>query len=167
MEAEIVQRTSIQTLLKISVASLALTFGFAKLFLETLNGLLPVNSGSPIALAILDLAIFAWTVSVSSRLPKMTKTGESTIAKLSTNPLPPLVAARTVAFALAGSRVGALIFGAYLGLAINATAELQVVAFDNHMKLSALSSLLGLIMVLICLWLERKCSPPKPTTTEE
>jgi hypothetical protein len=163
----IVQRTSFQTLLNLSVISFAVTFGFARLFLETLNGLLPVNSGSPIALAILDLAIFAWTLSVSNRLPKLSKTDDAVVVKLSANPLPPLMAARTVAFALAGSRVGALLFGAYLGLAINATAEMQVVAFANHIKLSALSSLLGLIMVLICLWLERKCSPPRPTSTEE
>lgn len=161
------QRTSFQTLLKLSVISFAVIFGFAKLFLATSNGLLPVNSGSPIALAILDLAIFVWTLSVSNRLPKLTKTDDAVVAKLSANPLPPLMAARTVAFALAGSRVGALLFGAYLGLAVNAIAELQVVAFANHMKLSAISSLLGLIMIAICVWLERKCSPPSPTSTEE
>lgn len=161
------QRTSFQTLLKLSVISFAVIFGFAKLFLATSNGLLPVNSGSPIALAILDLAIFVWTLSVSNRLPKLTKTDDAVVAKLSANPLPPLMAARTVAFALAGSRVGALLFGAYLGLAVNAIAELQVVAFANQMKLSAISSLLGLIMIAICVWLERKCSPPSPTSTEE
>lgn len=161
------QRTSFQTLLKLSVISFAVIFGFAKLFLATSNGLLPVNSGSPIALAILDLAIFVWTLSVSNRLPKLTKTDDAVVAKLSANPLPPLMAARTVAFALAGSRVGALLFGAYLGLAVNAMAELQVVAFANQMKLSAISSLLGLIMIANCVWLERKCSPPSPTSNEE
>lgn len=161
------QRTSFQTLLKLSVISFVVIFGFAKLFLATSNGLLPVNSGSPIALAILDLAIFVWTLSVSNRLPKLTKTDDAVVAKLSANPLPPLMAARTVAFALAGSRVGALLFGAYLGLAVNAMAELQVVAFANQMKLSAISSLLGLIMIANCVWLERKCSPPSPTSNEE
>ena len=159
------QRTSVTTLLRLALGSFLVVFAIAKLMMTTSEVLLPINIGSPIALGILVLAMLFWAVTISNRLPKLIKSDSSVSVQISNNPLPPLVATRTVAFALAGSRVGALILGGYLGLALNSLAKLQVIAYENHAKLSFISSVLGLFMILISLWIERKCSPPKPTNT--
>lgn len=155
-------RTSILTVVKLSAIGFTFAFGLAKFFAEVSNGLLPVNAGSPISLAILDLAILVWVLTISSRLPKVIKDGKEAKVIASTNPLPPLVAARTVAFALSGSRVGSLLFGGYLGLAISAWTKQHIVAYFENAKYSFLSAIFGLLMIAISLWLERKCSPPNP-----
>jgi hypothetical protein len=160
------QRTSLLDLMKIGIVSFAFIFGFARLFLNISNGIVPVNLGSPIALAILDLSMLFWVLTISNRLPRVSKSDDQVQVKSAANPLPPIVAARTVAFALAGSRVGALLVGAYLGLALNAFLKIQIVTYSNQAKLALFSALLSLLMILISLWLERKCSPPKPKLAE-
>jgi hypothetical protein len=161
------QRTYLSALSKFALGSFVVVFAIAKLLMTTSDVLLPINIGSPIALGILVAGMLFWAILISSRLPRTIKSDTSVLVQASSNPLPPLVATRTVAFALAGSRVGALILGGYLGLALNSLAKSAVLAYENHAKLSAISSVLGLFMVLISLWVERKCSPPNPTSASE
>ncbi len=158
------QRTPISTVLKLTAVSFLCAFGLAKYFASSSNALLPVNVGSPISLAILDMAMLIWVLTIVSRLPRIEKTDKEIRVVASKNPLPPLVAARTVAFALSGSRVGSLIFGGYLGLGLSAWSEQNVVAYSANAKYSLVSAFFGLIMIVISLWLERKCSPPKPVS---
>lgn len=156
------QRTSASTIFKLKLVSFVIAFGFAKFFATTSNGLLPVNLGSPISLAVLDTAMFIWVLTISDRLPKVEKSGTELKIVAAKNPLPPLVAARTVAFALSGSRVGSFIFGAYLGLGFSAWSKRSVVAYAENANYSFSSAFFGLVMIVISIWLERKCSPPKP-----
>jgi hypothetical protein len=73
----------------------------------------------------------------------------------------PLVAARTVALALAGSRTGAVIFGLYGGIALRLLQETGVAAGRERLLAAALASLGGLVLAGLSLWLERICRLPE------
>ncbi|MCU0300491.1 MAG: DUF3180 domain-containing protein [Candidatus Nanopelagicales bacterium] len=69
----------------------------------------------------------------------------------------PLVAARTTALALAGSRTGAVVFGVYGGTALRLLEETAVAAGRERLLAAALASLGGLLLAVLSLWLERIC----------
>jgi hypothetical protein len=83
----------------------------------------------------------------------------------------PLVAARTAALALAGSRTGALVVGLYGGLALRLVDETSVAAGRERLLASALAALGGLVLAALSLWLERICrlpeDPDDPAPTAE
>lgn len=133
-----------------------MVFLFSRIFF------IPMTTGSPVALTILVFSMFIWVLIVTKRLPKVSKTGEEVQVIIAENPLPPLVAARTVAFALAGSRAGALLFGSYLAIGLSDFSKIHLVAYSEQAIYSAVSAVLSSLMVLISIWLERKCSPPTP-----
>ena len=72
----------------------------------------------------------------------------------------PLVAARTTALALAGSRTGAVVFGIYAGLATRLLEETTVAAARERLLAAALASLGGLLLAGLALWLEHICRIP-------
>lgn len=73
----------------------------------------------------------------------------------------PLVAARTAALALAGSRTGSIIAGLYGGLALRLLQETSVAAGRDRLLAAALASLGGLVLCLVSLWLEHICRLPE------
>jgi hypothetical protein len=73
----------------------------------------------------------------------------------------PLVAARTAALALAGSRTGALLLGGYGGLALRLAQETAVAAGRERLLASALAAVGGLVLAGLSLWLERICRLPE------
>lgn len=73
----------------------------------------------------------------------------------------PLVAARTAALALAGSRTGAVILGLYGGLALRLLQEMAVAAGRERLLAAALASLGGLVLAGLSLWLEQICRLPE------
>jgi hypothetical protein len=73
----------------------------------------------------------------------------------------PLVAARTAALALAGSRTGAVVFGAYGGVALRLLQETAVAAGRERLLAAALASAGGLVLAGLSLWLERICRLPE------
>ncbi len=73
----------------------------------------------------------------------------------------PLVAARTAALALAGSRTGMVVLGLYGGLALRLLQELGAAAARERALASALASLGGLLLAGVSLWLERICRLPE------
>lgn len=73
----------------------------------------------------------------------------------------PLVAARTTALALAGSRTGSIIFGLYGGLALRLVQETAVGAGRERLLAAALASLGGLVLCGVSLWLEHICRLPE------
>lgn len=72
----------------------------------------------------------------------------------------PLVAARTAALALAGSRTGALVFGIYGGLALRLIQETAAAAARERLLAATLASIGGLILTVLSLWLEHLCRLP-------
>ncbi len=150
-------RTKTSTLSKLAIISMLVFLGLSKFLF------IPIGSGAPIALAILVFSLVIWVSIIANRLPKIVKEDSTVRVLASTNPLPPIVSARTVAFALAGSRAGAILFGGYIGIAFSDLEKHNVVAYSNRALNSTISAVLSFLMVIISLWLERKCSPPNPT----
>jgi hypothetical protein len=75
----------------------------------------------------------------------------------------PLMAARTTALALAGSRTGAVVFGAYGGVALRLMQETAVAAGRERLLAAALASLGGFVLAALSLWLEHICRLPEDT----
>jgi hypothetical protein len=96
-------------------------------------------------LAILAIALWLWTTGVRNRLARAP----------GTKPLPPIVAARSAALALAASRVGAVVCGFYAGLLLVLVNRLDVPAIRESALWSTLSALSALALTVIAWWLER------------
>ena len=76
-------------------------------------------------------------------------------------PMPPLVAARTAALAMAASRTGALVAGAYVGLGVAAVAERSVPTGQQTMFASFTSAAGAMVLTVVALWLEHLCRLPQ------
>lgn len=105
---------------------------------------------TPATVGLLALALIATTVAVRPRLRRAP----------GTKPVPPLVAARLAALALACSRVGAALVGGYLGLVAALTADLDTDYGRERAVLAALTALAALVLVVTALVLERACRIP-------
>jgi hypothetical protein len=78
---------------------------------------IPVSTNTVIALLLLNLALLYWIVIFKNRLKDARDKNQDILKRKS--PPHPLVAARTVALAFAGSRAASLILGFYLGAFTN------------------------------------------------
>lgn len=124
-----------------------------------------IGWGSPLVTAACDIALLMWTLHVRTRLPRLQKQSDDKLVLIrATNPLSPLVAARTALLALASSRAGSLLVGLYLGLAAAAATHMNSEAGRTAVGLELLTAILALVLVAIALWLERLCKLPKPPT---
>jgi fructose-specific phosphotransferase system IIC component len=74
----------------------------------------------------------------------------------------PLTAARTVAFAMAASRVGALAAGFYAGFLVASLPSWSTPAGQQRVVVSLVIVLSSLATAVLAVWLERMCQLPKP-----
>ena len=140
-----------RTLLLLAIVAVSLGWGVTFFVDRVVGRFFPVPWSVPVVMGVLALAVVAWTRGTKARLAR----------KAGTKPMPPLVAARTAALALATSRTGSVVGGFYLGVALglaqywsaNPDARLIVVA-------ALLTSAASLGLVLAGLWLERVCRIP-------
>jgi hypothetical protein len=140
-----------RTLLLLAVVAVSLGWGVTFVVDRVVGRFFPVPWSVPVVMAVLALAVAAWARGTKARLGH----------KPGTKPMPPLVAARTAALALATSRAGSVVGGFYTGVALglaaywssNAEARIIVVA-------ALLTALASLGLVLAGLWLERVCRIP-------
>jgi hypothetical protein len=115
-----------------------------------LSRIVPVPWLAAATLWILALAIGLWAV--LSR-PRLLRTPGA-------RPLPPLVAARTAALAMAASRVGALVGGFYAGVAIGVLPMRDVPAGVGSLWPAVTAAAGGVVLAVLALWLERMCRLP-------
>lgn len=106
-------------------------------------------------LAPATIWLFAFTLGLWAR---------STRSRLSADAgerrMDPIVAARTAALALAASRTGAVVTGAYGGIALGLLGELGIAAGRERMAAAVLACLGGVVLAAVGLWLERICRIP-------
>jgi hypothetical protein len=141
--------TSIQWLL--GVAGIAALAGWAVAAWVDANGRLPAVPWLAVALIwVVAAFVAAWAVAARRRLHP----------KPGTPRMAPLIAARTTALALAGSRTGAVVLGLYAGTAVRLVQETAVAAGRERLLASALAALGGLVLVGFSLWLEHLCRLP-------
>jgi Protein of unknown function (DUF3180) len=144
--------TSIPWLLGVAGIAALLGWGFAA-WVDG-NGRLPaVPWLAVVVIWVVAAFVGAWTVVARRRLHP--KPGAPRMA--------PLMAARTTALALAGSRTGAVAFGTYGGVALRLLQETAVAAGRERLLASALAALGGLVLAALSLWLEHNCRLPDDT----
>lgn len=136
------------------VAGIAALVGWGFAAWVDANGRLPAVPWMAVAVIwVVAGFVGAWTVVARRRLHP--KPGGVRMA--------PLMAARTTALALAGSRTGAVVFGMYGGVALRLLDETAVAAGRERLLAAALASLGGFILAALSLWLEHICRLPEDT----
>ena len=102
--------TKVRLLLTLAVLAGAIGWGAVSLIQGQSGRILPVPWLAASTMWILALALGIWTLLARPRLQR----------RPGTKSLPPIVAARTAALAMAASRTGSLVGGFYLGVALAA-----------------------------------------------
>ena len=150
------ERTRITFLVWLGIFSAAFGWSLAGLWPHWFLVQLPVPPINAVTMWLLATTLLIWTLLARKRLQSEKRE----------NRMHPLVAARTAALAMAGSRVGALVFGFYLGLlAVN----LQLVRTpDVSQRLFTISlvTVAALILTATAVWLERLCQIKQPPTDD-
>ncbi len=145
----------------VAIAAVALAVGWVLVDLvERLAGrVLGVPWLAAVALWVLALGVLGWTVLSRGRLGGKPRSGPSTAGAggRSDSPMPPIVAARTAALALAASRTGALIGGFYLGIAFGLVGVRDTPTGSASLTAALASVAACVLLVGSALWLERMC----------
>lgn len=142
--------TRIRVLAALGVIAGALGWGAVTLVEGQSGRVIPVPWMAAATMWVLALALFLWAWSSRPRLQRHD----------GARPMPPLVAARTAALAMAASRVGALVGGFYLGIDVGVLG-LRTTEAGTQTLMSSLGAALGAIaLVIVALWLERLCRLP-------
>lgn len=105
---------------------------------------------------LIALSLLIWTIVARPKL----------LRKKNSIPLPPIVAARSAALALAGSRVGALVLGFYLGLlALNLNLP-ETPDGNDRLITIGLIVLAAILLIGTAIWLERLCQVKQPPSDD-
>jgi hypothetical protein len=150
--------TSIRMLVMLVVVTAATGWALAQVLTALTGRALPVPWLASVTLLSLAVALLIWTLLCRPRLPRRAKSGDLIRP---TNPLPPLVAARTAALAMAASRVGSIAGGLYLGVVIGEISNASTVAGKSALLLAGLATLGALAMAVVGVWLEALCRLPQ------
>ena len=143
--------TRVRFLLAVALVAGLLTWAVLRA-LDTWRGGFPaIGWPTPTLVALLAGAMFVTVLTVRPRLRR----------KPGAKPLPPLVAARFAALALASSRVGAALAGGYLGFVLALSPELDTDYGRERAILAALTALASVALVVAALLLERACRIPE------
>lgn len=117
------------------------------------------------ALWLLALAVLAWAVISRSSLVDSHDRESSRVRPATVTPgqgstrkrMPPLVAARTAALAMAASRTGAVIGGFYLGIALALISAIGTVTGASSLGAAIACVVACLLLVIAAVWLESMC----------
>jgi len=115
----------------------------------------PLSTNTIIALFILNIALLYWIIIFRSRLRNAREKSQD----LSRRKFPPhpLVSARTVALAFAGSRAGSLILGFYLGIVIEFLPKFELSPIKQRLGIALGIIALSAALIGLSLWLEKIC----------
>lgn len=153
----------------VSLAAIGLAIGWVAVELvDRLSGrILSVPWLAAGALWLLALAVLAWAViSRSSLVDSHDREGSRVRpATVTATPgqrptrkrMPPLVAARTAALAMAASRTGAVIGGFYLGIALALISAIGTVTGASSLGAAIACVVACLLLVIAAVWLESMC----------
>jgi hypothetical protein len=114
------------------------------------NRLLLVPWGAALAMGMVALAVLGWALLARPRL--LHRPGHP--------PLDPILAARTAALAMAGSRTGAAVTGFYLGAAGALLPAADTEAGRSSAGAAAATAAAGAVLAVVALWLEGMCRLP-------
>lgn len=145
----------------VALAAIALAVGWVLVDLvERVAGrILGVPWLAAVALWVLALGVLGWALLSRGRLGSKPASGPAAVGGSADvhRRMPPLVAARTAALALAASRTGALIGGFYLGIALGLIGVSDTPTGSTSMGAAVASVLACAVLVGAALWLESLC----------
>lgn len=144
------QPTRIRLLVAIAVVCAAIGWGVVQVVDAWTGRLLPVPWLAAGALWLLAGAIAYWALSSRPRLQR----------RPDAKPMPPLVAARSAALAMAASRIGALVMGFYAGVAIAMAGNLSTPSGQQAFWAATIAAVGALAVIAAALWLEHLCRVP-------
>jgi len=142
--------TRVRMLVAVALVSAAFGWGLVQVVFARSGRVVPVPWLAAGALWLVAAAVGYWAWSVRPRLQR----------RPGSRPLPPLVAARTAALALAASRIGAVAAGLYAGIAVAMTAHLTTQSGQAAVWPSVAAAVGAIGLVAAGLWLERICRLP-------
>jgi len=145
----------------VAIGAIALAVGWLLVDLvERVAGrILGVPWLAAVALWVLAIGVLGWTVLSRGRLSGRPGAGPAAAGadRDSHHRMPPLVAARTAALALAASRTGALIGGFYLGIGLGLLGVRDTPTGSASLAAAVASVAACVVLVAAALWLEQLC----------
>lgn len=142
--------TKIGLLIAIAAIAGAIGWGLVQVVDSWSGRVVPLPWLAAAALWMVGGAVLYWAVSSKPRLQRAP----------GAKPMNPIVAARTAALAMAGSRAGALMFGLYAGIAIGVIPMRSVPSGDATFWAALIAVGGALLLTVSALWLERLCRLP-------
>ena len=142
--------TRLRTLIALAVLAAAIGWGTVQVVDAWLGRVLPVPWLAAAALWLLAAATGYWALSSRPRLAR----------RPGVRPMPPLVAARTAALAMAASRIGSLVAGFYAGVAVGMVSAIATPSGGAAFWSATLAAVGALALVAAALWLEHLCRLP-------
>lgn len=138
--------------LVVALAIVAASLGWSAVFLvHALAGrIIIVPWLAAAAMWLLAGGLLMWTLSMRPRLQR----------RPGSRPVAPILAARTAALAIAASRIGALVAGFYAGAALGLLPSLATASGAQSAWAAVATSVGGVAVTAIALWLERICRLP-------
>ena len=142
--------TRVWGLVAAAIVAAAVGWGVVQLVDAWAGRVVPVPWLAAAALWLVAGAILYWAFASRPRLQR----------KPGARPMPPLVAARTAALAMAASRIGAVVAGFYAGLAVGMIPSIGTPSGSSTFWAASLASLGAVALVIAALWLEHVCRLP-------
>jgi len=142
--------TRIRLLVALAVLAGSIGWAVAVLVDKQSGRAVPIPWLAAVTLWFLAIAVFIWTLLARPRLKR--KPGH--------RPMAPLVAARTAALAMAGSRTGSLVAGFYAGICFGTIPSRATEAGSSTLWISLASALGAIALAAAALWLEHSCRLP-------
>ena len=136
-----------------------------RVYLMSTGRIVPMSVWTPSAVAIIDVTLFLWALTIRRRLMHLVrarhdKRAPGTPFVMRERPLDALTAARTVALAFAASRAGAVLCGLYVGMASMLFRHWGSSDIEWRFSLSAVTALFSIALIVIALWIEHMCKLP-------
>jgi len=142
--------TRLRLLISLTVIAAVLGYAVVTIVAGRSGQVLQVPWLAAATLWVLALALLIWALLSRPRLQR----------RPGAKPMPPLMAARTAALAMAASRAGALVTGFYAGVALASLPHRDTPAGMTTTWASAASAVGALLLVAAALWLEHLCRLP-------
>jgi hypothetical protein len=133
-----------------AVVAAAIGWGLVQVVDAWLGRLVPVPWLAAAALWLVAGALLYWAVASRPRLQR----------RPGAKPMPPLVAARTAALAMAASRIGALVAGFYAGIAVGMIPSIGTPTGSTTFWSASLAALGAIALAIAAMWLEHVCRLP-------
>ena len=147
-----IQRTRYSLLVSLTVLAGALGWSLGRLWPHWFLMELSVPVANAITMWLISISLLVWTLVARPKL----------LRKDYAKRLPPIVAARTAALALAGSRVGSLVLGFYLGLLILNLGLTRTAEVTSRLLTIGAVLVAAVVLIATALWLERLCEVKQP-----